>query len=354
MNDSRLRWLGPVGLFLLGNVFFRLGFWLEATGRDMLHSVIVGLVAGALFWQLNRWIVLRLQDQLPGLERTPNRLMILLLLTPMLVSAAIFSRFAMHVFLGSREQLWLGLVDYVTSSGIQLFYHMVYFAVYEGWYLLLQWKQTYLEKEELLKAQWQSRFNALKSQVNPHFLFNSLNALSALIQESPNRASVFVDELSTVYRYLLQANDQELVPLSTELTFIDSYVHLLQTRYGKGVIVHKSVSPDQLNRCLPPLTLQMLLENAVKHNIVMASQPLCLEIRTTEEGQLMVRNNLQRKNASKVSNGVGLSNINAKYRMLTQHNILVQEDDTYFTVLLPLLGDLPARTGQFAVKQSER
>lgn len=339
MNDSRLRWLGPVGLFLLGNLFFRLSFWLQASGMAMLHSIFVGLVAGIFFWQLNRWIVLQLQRRLPGIERTPRRLFILLGLTPILVAAAVFSRFAMHVLLGSREQVWLGIIDYVNSLGIQLFYHIFYYSIYEGWYLLLEWKRTYLEKEELLKAQWQSRFNALKGQVNPHFLFNSLNVLSALIQESAEQAGTFVDELSTVYRYLLQANDQELVPLHTELAFIDSYVHLLQTRYGAGIVVEKYVPDDQLGYSLPPLTLQMLLENAVKHNIVMASQPLCIEISATENGKLVVRNNLQRKSASKFSNGVGLSNITAKYRMLTQKNVLVREDESHFTVVLPLLNE---------------
>ena len=124
------------------------------------------------------------------------------------------------MLLGSREALWLGTVDYVTSLGIQLFYHVVYFSVYEGWYILGQWQRTYAEKEELVRIQWQTHFNSLKSQVNPHFLFNSLNALSALIEESPVQAGHFVDELSSMYRYLLQANDRELTQLDTELTVL--------------------------------------------------------------------------------------------------------------------------------------
>ncbi|GAB2566911.1 sensor histidine kinase [Spirosoma areae] len=337
INDSRLRWLGPVGLFVFGNVFFRLSFWLEAPVRALIHSALVGLGAGFLFWQLNRWIILYLQRQFPGLKRTQKRLFLLLLLTPLLVNGAVFFRFSLHILLGSRQALWLGLVDYVTSLGIQLFYHVVYFSLYEGWYVLSQWRQTYLEKEELIKIQWQTRFNSLKSQVNPHFLFNSLNALSALIEESPVQASLFVDELSTMYRYLLQANDRELVLLSTELTFIESYAHLLQTRHGTGVSVRMRVADDQLARYLPPLTLQLLVENAVKHNVVLVDHPLLIEISTTETGQLQVRNNLQRKNGRIASNGVGLANIAAKYRMLAQTDIIIRDEDEHFTVLLPLL-----------------
>lgn len=337
ISDSRLRWLGPVGLFVFGNLFFRLSFWLEAAPRALIHSTLVGLVAGYLCWQLNRWVALSLQNRFPGLKRSRKRLLMLLLLTPLLVNWAVFFRFGLHLGLGSRETLWLGLVDYVTSLGIQLFYHAVYFGIYEGRYVLQQWQRIYREKEELIKAQWQTRFNSLKNQVNPHFLFNSLNALSALIEESPIQASQFVDELSTMYRYLLQANDRELVLLSTELTFIESYAHLLHTRHGAGLCVRTAVSDDYLTRTLPPLTLQLLVENAVKHNIVLNDRPLLIEISTTEDGQLRVRNNLQRKNGRVVSNGVGLANIAAKYRMLTQTDIIVQDEDEHFTVLLPLL-----------------
>ena len=337
INDSGLRWLGPVGLFLFGNLFFRLAFWLEATPHVMLHSVAVGLGAGYLFWQLGRWVTLSVQQRFPGLERTGKRLLVLLLLSPVLVNLAVFARFILHILLGSRETLWLGPVDYVTSFGIQLFYHAVYFSIYEGLYVMRQWRQTYLEKEELIKAQWQTRFNSLKNQVNPHFLFNSLNALSALIEESPVQASQFVDELSKMYRYLLQANERELTQLSTELTFIESYVHLLQTRHGTGINVQMAVADAHLTSSLPPLTLQLLVENAVKHNVVLANRPLLIEIGTTENRQLRVRNNLQRKNGRSSSNGVGLANISAKYRMLTQTDIIIRDDDGYFTVLLPLL-----------------
>jgi two-component system LytT family sensor kinase len=337
INDSRLRWLGPVGLFLFGNIFFRLSFWLEATPRALTHATLVGVGAGIIFWQLGRGIALRVQSQLPGLERTQKRLLMFLLLMPLVVNMAVFSRFGLHILLGSRDSWWLGSVDYITSLGIQLFYYVVYVSVYEGWYVLRQWRQTYQEKEELVKVQWQIRFNSLKSQVNPHFLFNSLNALSALIEESPPQASQFVDELSKMYRYLLQANDRELILLCTELKFIESYVHLLQTRHGAGLNVKLNVSDDYLDSSLPPLTLQLLVENAVKHNIVMPNRPLLIEISTTEAGQLRVRNNLQRKNGRSVSNGVGLANIAAKYRMLTQTDILVEDQDEHFTVLLPLL-----------------
>ncbi|MGF7213998.1 hypothetical protein GGR92_000138 [Spirosoma lacussanchae] len=339
IHDAYLRWLGPALLFLFGTVFFRLSFWLEASSSLLIHATLVGLAAGYLFWQISRWVVLWLQQEFPGLEQTRKRLLMLLLIGPLLVNAAVFFRFGVHLLLGSRTTLWLGLVDYTTSLGIQLFYHVVYFSIYEGLYVVRQWRETCIEKEELLKAQWQSRFNSLKSQVNPHFLFNSLNTLSVLIDESPVQASRFVDELSSIYRYLLQANDRELITLSTELTFIESYTNLLRTRHGTGIDVRIAVADPYLSSSLPPLTLQLLVENAVKHNIVLPDQPLFIEISTTDAGQLRVRNNLQRKNRWVSSTGIGLTNIAAKYRMLTQTDIIVQDRDGYFTVLLPLLSE---------------
>ena len=337
IRDTYLRWIGPIGLFLFGNVFFRLSFWLSSPPRALIDSAVVGLGAGIAFWQLNRWLIERVQDRFPGLERTRQRLGLLLLLSLVVVNAAVFSRFGLHILLGSRQYWWLGFVDYVTSLGIQLFYHVVYFTIYEGRYILRQWQQTYQEKEEITKLQWQTRFNSLKSQVNPHFLFNSLNALSALIEESPGRASQFVDELSSMYRYLLQANDQEEIELGTELKFIESYTYLLRTRHGGGINVLLDVPDTFLNRALPPLTLQLLVENAVKHNMVLVDSPLLIQISTTEAGQLKVSNNLQRRNGRVDSNGVGLSNIVARYRMLTQADVIVRDQDGQFTVLLPLL-----------------
>lgn len=337
LQNGYLRWFGPPLLFLFGNLFFRLTFWLEADPSAKMRSLLVGLVAGYGFWQLNLWVIGRIQKRWPGLDRTTTRIIVWSLLMPMLVNAAVFSRFGLHMLLGARPTWWLGLVDYLTSLGIQLFYHLVYFSVYEGWYVMQQWRRTYQEKEALGKAQWQIRFDALKSQVNPHFLFNSLNALSALIDESPSQASRFVDELSRMYRYLLQANEQELVLLGTELTFIESYSHLLQTRHGSGLVIQKTVPEAYLTSVVPPLTLQLLVENAVKHNVVRVDQPLLIEIGITQPGQLQVRNNIQRKQTRTISNGVGLANIAAKYRMLTQHDIVIDDQAGHFTVLLPLL-----------------
>ncbi|GAB3249815.1 histidine kinase [Larkinella harenae] len=182
-----------------------------------------------------------------------------------------------------------------------------------------------------------AQLRALQAQVNPHFLFNSLNSLSSLIDENPQQASEFVDELSVVYRYLLKANDQALTALSSELDFIRSYFRLLKTRYGSALDLNVQVEARYANQLLPPLTLQLLVENAVKHNVVQAKRPLKVEILTDETGQLIVRNNLQRKNTPILSNGVGLSSIQTQYQRLAQPSPVVADQNGEFAVTLPLI-----------------
>lgn len=192
-----------------------------------------------------------------------------------------------------------------------------------------------LQRMQQEKTEVQMR--ALQSQVNPHFLFNGLNTLSSLIDESPQQASQFVDELSIVYRYLLRSNEHELVTLTDELRFIRSYFHLLQTRFGSSISLQISIGKEHEETLLPPLTLQLLVENAVKHNIILPEQPLNIRIRTTNPDMLIVENNLQRKNLRIESNGVGLSNIDHKYRLLNHPAPLVGEADGWFQVILTLL-----------------
>ncbi|WP_345245030.1 sensor histidine kinase [Nibrella saemangeumensis] len=189
-------------------------------------------------------------------------------------------------------------------------------------------------KQEMTEMQ----MRALQAQISPHFLFNSLNSLSSLITDDPDKAEQFVDEMSSVYRYLLQANERELTTVGTEIGFINSYYHLLKTRYGQGIHLDIAISDTVRERLLPPLTLQLLVENAVKHNIVSADQPLRIRIVTDKAESLTVSNNLQRKPNSKLnSTQKGLLNIAEKYKLLNQPDIAIQETGDTFRVVVPLI-----------------
>jgi LytS/YehU family sensor histidine kinase len=192
------------------------------------------------------------------------------------------------------------------------------------------------EAEQLKKLNVMMQLESLKSQVKPHFLFNSLNTLTGLVEKDTSRAVKFIAELSKVYRYLLQSNEKEVIQVSEELKFTQAYFFLLQTRFGEGISLETEVAEKYHYHLIPPLTLQMLLENAVKHNQVSARKPLHVIIRA-DEGTLVVQNNYQPKRSVATSNGMGLSNIAAKYKLLNQPEVLILNGDEHFTVRVPLI-----------------
>ncbi len=340
LNDKQLRIIGPFVLFLVGTLFFRLNWYLELSVDRLIRSDLIGLGAGYICWNLARWAVLRLQKHYPGLTNTRQRLFRMAMLMPILVNVAWLIRQLAHIAFNNASYISQTIPNYTYSIGIQIFYHCIYFVIYEGGYVLRAWQQTYEQNEQLKKNKLQHQLDTLKSQINPHFLFNSLNSLSMLIHENPRQAEAFVDEISSVYRYLLRANDQELTTLNRELQFIKSYFQLLKTRYGAGVDLRIAVEEWQLERKIPPLTLQLLVENAVKHNVILPESPLVVEI-VTRGSSLVVQNNLQRKNTAVPSNKVGLANIATKYRLLGQPGIAIREDAGLFAVTLPLLDSQP-------------
>ncbi len=212
-------------------------------------------------------------------------------------------------------------------------------AVYETEASYRRIKISQLEAEQLKKEQLQTQFDSLKEQVNPHFLFNSLNSLSSLIATNPGKAEEFVEEMSRVYRYLLRSNEEQLTTLQKEIDFIESYNLLLKTRFGSGFQPVIRIEEELTEWLLPPMTLQLLMENAVKHNIVDPDTPLIVQLYTQNE-KLVVSNNLQKKNKSVVSNKVGLSNIISKYELLNYPEVEIKETDNEFIVSLPLIKNI--------------
>jgi sensor histidine kinase YesM len=208
---------------------------------------------------------------------------------------------------------------------------------HEGLMFFYQWKKSLLETERLKKSYLQSQLDSLKNQVNPHFLFNSLNCLSSLISSDPERASEFLDEMSLVYRYLLRSNEYELIPLAAELQFVHSFFHMLKTRYDEGIELKLDISDTHKEYFLPPLTLQMLVENAIKHNLILKDRPLRIRIFSETSDWLTITNNIQKKSARILSNKIGLQNIVSKYRLLNNSNILIHDDGMVFSVSLPLI-----------------
>lgn len=199
------------------------------------------------------------------------------------------------------------------------------------------WKQKQKETDELKESYRRSRLQGLKSQVNPHFLFNCLNSLSSLINEEGDDAERFLDEMSKVYRYMLRGDDDSLVTLATELKFLDAYSYLLQTRYGNGLQITSAVQEAAESRCLPALTLQIVVENAFTLNSIQKNNPLHISISATKD-ELEIRHNLQPKLVKEDFDAeAGLDNLVGKYQLLGNRMLTIADDNGFRTIRVPLL-----------------
>ena len=199
-------------------------------------------------------------------------------------------------------------------------------------------KQTYeLEYEKLRTETLQSQFESLKNQVSPHFLFNSLTAMKTLIRESPDLAGKYVDHLSQVLRYTLQSSEKKMVSLSEELEFAESYLFLIKMRYDTNLIIQTDIHEDQTYLMLPPLTLQTLLENAIKHNEISKRNPLTILIQTNVNETLTVSNRIQEKLTPEEGTGIGLSNLSKQYLLLGEKAIRISQENNEFRVEVPLI-----------------
>lgn len=200
---------------------------------------------------------------------------------------------------------------------------------------LFNWRELAIQNEKLKTESMASRFASLKAQVNPHFLFNSLNVLSGLVYQDADLSAQFIKKLAEVYRYVLDQQEEELVPISEELAFVDAIVFLQQIRFGENLSVHVDISPNT-PYLIPPLALQMLIENAIKHNVISAASPLNIEMRV-EDGYFVISNTLQPKTVMGESLGLGLENIRKRYGFLTNKSMDVIKEDGKFVVKLPII-----------------
>jgi len=203
--------------------------------------------------------------------------------------------------------------------------------------LVFQNQKNRLEIQSLKIENLQRQFDALKNQVSPHFLFNSLSSLKTLINESPEVAQEYLNHLSTVLRYTLQVNENRLVRLSDELEFVESYFFLIKLRFTKNISLVQSISNELLGYKVPPLALQILMENAVRHNEISKRNPLEISIATTQNQTLVVSNTINKKFAPEPGAGVGLVNLSNQYRILGDQDISIRKEDQKFIVEIPLL-----------------
>jgi len=203
--------------------------------------------------------------------------------------------------------------------------------------LIFQKQNIMLENETLRREALQSQFESLKNQLSPHFLFNSLTALKILIQEEPEKAQSYVNSLSKALRYTLQSNEKQLVTLREEMEFMESYLFLIRMRFDTNLSVESNINKNHLSLRIPPLTIQTLVENAIKHNEISRRRPLRISILTTDKESLIVANDIQKKFTEEEGTGIGLTNLSKQFQLIIGKEITISQENNRFIVEVPLI-----------------
>ncbi len=326
--------------FLSGNTILFDQQALIMFGYYQMYAVALTLVNSYFFEYLNtvkwqKYAKFRLGiGVVGGIVLTMFSIFILRMLQEMAIEGENFDEFYSEELQNGTFYLTSLLITVVAS----IFFHAVYF------YQELQKRKV--TEQKIIAGTASAQFDALKNQLDPHFLFNSLNVLTSLIDENPEAAQQFTTSLSKVYRYVLEQKNKELVTVDEELQFARTYVNLLKMRFEDSIVFEIPDKSENPEAKVVPLSLQLLLENAVKHNVVNASKPLYIKI-YEKEGNLVVENNLQSKEVIKRSSGVGLTNIKQRYALLTNRKVLIQKTSASFIVEIPML------TKQISVMQTQ-
>jgi hypothetical protein len=338
INEKKLRVVGYLVMAGLFFIFFMLEmfFWWKDE-HIFLKTVTLTLLYTLAIWEPTRMVILLLRKKWQGMVYVRRRVA---------VAAAILLPYAFlvglaRVFLEDYTNLWgiriAHISVYSNIIGITILFIFLQVAIYESIYFFLEWDKSKTEAEELKRLNFQIQFDSLKVQIQPHFLFNSLNTLIGLMEIDTGRARKFTEELAFMYRYFLQANEQELISLEEELNFVKAYFFLLKTRYPEGLHLQVNEEAGADQSLVPPLSLQLLLENAVKHNVITNARPLYIQITLDGNRQEMtMTNNLQRK-ANAVRTGKGLSHLKKKFHLLGFPDIVIHENAAHFTVSVPFI-----------------
>lgn len=294
---------------------------------------IVTFFSTIAFWEGNYQIVSLVREKYPKITQTNKRIInqVTLSLSYTVVVGFILVGI-LHLF-SYATFTWEYLGKIV---GMGLVITAIISIVYETVFYFELWKEALLEGERLKKTEARLQFESLKNQVNPHFLFNSLNTLSSLIHVNPDKAEKFTQQFAQVYRYVLEVKDKTFVPLEKELDFVKTYIYLQKIRFGDHLIFENDIIQGSQNYFLPPLILQNLVENAIKHNKISEKDPLTIKIWIAED-RINVSNNLQERKDQVASTKTGLYNIQQRFRLVSDQEPKFYPQNGYFYAEVPLI-----------------
>jgi hypothetical protein len=289
-----------------------------------------------IIWEGNRYLLFTLRSYFDWFNKPLRKIAALVLAISFytIPVSALLLVIWYHAFNG-------GLVNWnvITTSTLIIMICVVFIThVYETVFLVREAETEKVKKEQLERARVEAELEALKSQIDPHFIFNSLNTLSHLIEETPVKAKLFNDSLADVYRYILQNKGRELVLLREEMGFLQDYFSLLRIRFGEAVELQLNIDTALFDHYLiPPISLQILVENAIKHNEFSDAEPLLITINLNDMNELVIHNVVRKKLLRKGSSRIGLNNLGERYKLTTNKEITVRQEANDFTVSLPVL-----------------
>lgn len=334
INDTKIRLILIPGFGIiipnLTGLFGNLSFSSPYYWIGYLYFILVAFV----IWHGNRYFFFKQSEYYDWFKKPARKLVVLIFANVFYTAPVTFIMiYFWYNFAGFAQPDWNAMKIILLMNVIAVIFIT---HVYETVFLIKQREHDLVNFEKLQRAKAESELEALKNQIDPHFMFNSLNTLSYLIETDKIKALEFNESLSDVYRYILMNKNKELVQLGEELTFLNNYYSLLKLRFGNSINFQNEISNNSDDFLIPPISLQILLENAVKHNKFDAKEPLNINMMITESSLIFI-NEIRKKILRRESSKIGLINLHERYKLITNKDIEIIKDEINFTVKLPLL-----------------
>ncbi|WP_462251715.1 sensor histidine kinase [Ekhidna sp.] len=338
------KWFAIIGILILG-ISTAIIFTppnVDPTAVELVITFIVSAFFSACDWLINRLILIRLRKLYPSLKDNVKRIVLLFFCTSVTVIVVDSLGFSLLSWLaettGGNAQTGSFRVRSYTLI-IIVFLTVMIMAIYEAIYFFGLLKRSIREEEQAKQAIIQAELDTLRNQAQPHFFFNTLNTLRDIIDQSPKEdAKKFVDKLSEIYRFLLESGNTNLISLKSELKFAKAYIHVQSERFGSNLKLNWDIPSTIENKLIAPMSIQLLLENAIKHNVVSKSKPLVINVYVKDDF-IVVMNRIQKKSTQVPSTKMGLRNIEKRYELISDRTVEIVNDGKEFTVMLPLMED---------------
>lgn len=332
-DDFWFKTLGILALSFITYFLFTNPFQ-EHPFSEIIINWGVSLVFSTFDWFIIRAIMIQLRNKYPALKDSVRRIVLFVIAIIITVIFVDYIGLTMLSFLTNESYNFVERAKALLSI---ILISIMTMAIYEAIYFYVRLKKSIREEEQSKQAIVQAQLDVLRNQAQPHFFFNSLNTLRDIIdQNSKQQAMVFVDKLSDIYRFLLESENANLIPLSDELKFAKAYIHIQAERFGENLKVIWDIPEVSLQDMIVPMSIQLLLENAIKHNVISNAKPLVINVLVRNK-KLVINNKIQPKSSQLPSTKIGLKNIERRYALISKNSIEIENDNVEFTVSLPLL-----------------